>query len=140
MKVCVCLCYKMYLNMREVTITAPRSKRQTEKDPREPGHSQPRMSTEDRSPHISAISPSPSQQEKEGGPSWGAHGQRVGVPEDQWRRAADPIRGRTLILSQSSSKLQTRAQPHTLGILMAHRDTQRHMCTNPDSVPNPGIT
>lgn len=81
--------------MREVTITAPRSKRQTEKDPGEPGHSQPRMSTEDRSPHISAISPSPSQQEKEGGPSWGAHGQRVGVPEDpglvpELQQAPDP--------------------------------------------------
>lgn len=43
MKVFVCLCY---LNIREVAITAPRSKRQTEKDPGEPGHSRPRMSTE----------------------------------------------------------------------------------------------
>lgn len=47
-------------------------------------------SSEDLSPHISAISARSFQQENEEGPRWGPHGQGVGVPKDQWRRAADP--------------------------------------------------
>lgn len=38
-------------------------------------------STEAPRPHISATSARPTQEEKEGGPRWGAHGHRVRVPE-----------------------------------------------------------
>lgn len=135
MRVCVCLCYEMYLNMREVAITAPRSKRQTEMDPGEPGHTQPRMSTEDLSRHISAISRAhPSRRRREGlvgalkAKGW----------ESQRRQAADLVRGQTLVLSQGSSKLQTRT--HTCHSNGTQRHTKRHVHTHPHYVPNPGIT
>lgn len=123
MKVFVCLCY---LNIREVAITAPRSKRQTEKDPGEPGHSRPRMSTE---VHTSqrCLRARPSRRSREG---------LAGAPTakgwewDHRRRAADPIRGRTLILSQGSSKLQTWAHTHTHTHTRHSNGTQRHTKTH----------
>lgn len=50
----------------------------------EPGQLSPSKtpkSTEDPRPHITATSVHPSKEEKDGSPRWGAHGQRVRLPE-----------------------------------------------------------
>lgn len=65
-------------------------------------------STEAPRPHISATSARPTQEEKEGGPRWGAHGHRVRVPEV---RGGRPPRWQPSTGSQGSRPTSTAQYP-----------------------------
>lgn len=99
----------------EAELTPPR---QTEMDPGELGHPQPK----DLKPHILPISALPSQQENESG--WGAHEQEMGATEDQRQRSADPARCPPPRCGKGISVQQEALGRVNPSMTQSHRDSQ----------------